>query len=174
MQRVDEARLPGRAERTERTRVHEVIPNHFFSAASSECRETFIDGHYYACVSLAQAVAEGLVRFLNGFHPVGAKNDPKLQALRLKKAGAISQSALDAFLRIWSNDRNTFHHLNRDIPAKNEELEQRAEDCVKALFEIESELFAYNTAEGKIIPKNAAYWPKADEEHLEVFLRASH
>src|SRR5687767_7035456 len=88
LQKVDEARLPARLERVARTSVHELIPNHFFSAASSECRDAFIDGHFYACVSLAQAVAEGLVRFLNDFYPVGAKNDPKQQALRLKnKAG---------------------------------------------------------------------------------------
>jgi len=72
------------------------------------------------------------------------------------------------------NDRNTFHHLNRDIPVKNEDLEKRAEECVNALFEIESELFAYSSTDGKIIPKNVAYWPKADEDHLEVFLRSSH
>ena len=32
LQRVDEARLPGRLDRAARTHVHELIPNHFFSA----------------------------------------------------------------------------------------------------------------------------------------------
>ena len=174
LQRVDEARLPARLERAVHTHVHELIPNHFFSAASSECRDTFIDGHFYACVSLAQAVAEALARFLNGFHRVGAKNDPPQQARRLRKAGAISDKALNAFLRIWGNDRNTFHHVNRDIPTDATVLESRAEECVNALLEIESELFAYSADEGRIIPKNEAYWPKVDQEHLAVFLRASH
>lgn len=174
LQRIDEVRLPARLERVARTDVHELIPSHFFSAASSECRDAFIDGHFYACVSLAQAVAEALTRFLNGFHPVGAKNDPPQQARRLKKNGHISDGALNAFLQIWGNDRNTFHHVNQDIPTDGAELERRAEECVNALLQIESELFAYNTEDGRIIPKNEAYWPKVDQEHLGVFLRASH
>lgn len=174
LQRIDDARRAGRLERVARTRVHELIPYHFFSPASSECRDAFIDGHYYACVSLAQAVAEGLARFLNGFHRVGAKNDPQKMAFRLKKAGAISDAALNAFLRIWGNDRNTFHHVNTDIPTDGAELERRAEECIHSLYEIESELFAYTSNEGRIIPKNDAYWPKVDQEHLQVFLRASH
>ena len=105
LERIDEARKPGRLDRVARTRVHELIPSHFFSPASSECRDAFIDGHYYACVSLAQAVAEALARFLNRFHHVGAKNDPQKLAYRLKNAGAISDTALNAFLRIWGNDR---------------------------------------------------------------------
>ncbi len=167
LQRVDEARRPARFDRVARSRVHELIPNHFFSAASS-------DGHFYACVSLAQAVAEGLVRFLNGFHRVGAKNDPQKLAYRLKKAGAMTETALNAFLHIWGNDRNTFHHVNTDIPTDSAELERRAEECINALFEIESELFAYTSEDGRIIPKIEAYWPKVDHEHLAVFLRASH
>jgi hypothetical protein len=105
---------------------------------------------------------------------VGAKNDPPQQARRLRKARAITEAALNAFLRIGGNDRNTFHHVNRDIPADAATLERRAEECVSALLEIESELFAYTTHEGRIIPKNEVYWPKVDPEHLAVFLRASH
>lgn len=140
LQRIDEARRPGRLERVARTRVHELIPSHFFSSASSECRDAFIGS--LLRVSLAQAVAEGLARFLNGFHRVGAKNDPQKLAYRLKKAGAISDAALNAFLRIWGNHRNTFHHVNTDIPTDTAELERRVEECINALFEIESELFA--------------------------------
>jgi hypothetical protein len=91
LKRVDDARLPGRAERTERSRVHEVIPNHFFSAASSECRETFIDGHYYACVSLAQAVAEGLVRFLNGVHLSALRTIPSYRPRDSKRRGTLAK-----------------------------------------------------------------------------------
>jgi len=166
-----DARLAGRAERAARTEVHGVIPNHFFSAASSECRDVFVDGHYYGCISLAQAVAEGLARFLGDIHHVGAKKDPQQRVHRLHTKGAISQAALDAFARIWGNDRNTFHHMNRDIRTDHAGLERRAEECVKALLEIESEVFAFEIENGKIIPKKVMYWPKSDPEHVEVFLR---
>jgi hypothetical protein len=173
LRRHDEARLAGRAERAARTEVHGVIPNHFFSAASSECRDVFIDGHYYSCISLAQALSEGLSTYLGRLHQVGAKKDPQQRVQRLHKKGAISAGALDAFLRIWGNDRNAFHHLNQDVPTDYAELERRAEECVKSLLEIESELFAFGINEGRIVPKHPAYWPESDAEHTEVFLRLS-
>lgn len=173
LRRMDDARLAGRTERAVRTRVHGVIPNHFFSAASSECRDVFIDGYYYGCISLAQAVAEGLARFLGDFHQVGAKKDPPQQVRRLRAKGAITQAGLDAFLRIWGNDRNTFHHINPDIATDRIELARRAEECVTSLLEIESEVFSFDIADGKIVPTKPAYWPKSDPNHLEVFLRLS-
>jgi hypothetical protein len=53
LDRHDEARREERAARAARTSVHGVIPAQFFAAASSECRNVFIDGHYYACISLS-------------------------------------------------------------------------------------------------------------------------
>ena len=173
LRRHDGARLVSRTERAARTEVHGVIPNHFFSAASSECRDVFIDGHYYGCISLAQAVADGLSSYLGRLHHVGAKKDPQQRVQRLSKKGIISAGALDAFFRIWGNDRNTFHYLNEDVPTNYSDLERRAEECVKSLFEIESELFAFGISEGRIVPTHPIYWPKSDAEHTNVFLRLS-
>jgi len=174
LERHDEARLAGRADRAARTSVHGVIPGQFFAAASSECRDVFIDGHYYACISLSQAVAEGLAHFLGDFHKVGARKDPAKRVQRLHAKGVIRLTVLNAFLRIWGNDRNTFHHLNPDIPTDHPTLEGRAEECVKALLEIESEIFAFDTADGgRIAPRHPEYWPKDDPQHMRVFLRLS-
>ena len=167
----DQARFNERKERAARTRVHGIIPSHFFSAVSSECRELFIDGHYYGCISLAQAVAEGLSRFLGQMHSVSAKNDPEKRVGRLHDAKAISKFSYEAFVQIWGNDRNTFHHVNTDIPTDHSVLAARAEECVNALYTIESEVFAFDIVEGAIVPKNRAYWPKSDPQHLQVFLR---
>jgi hypothetical protein len=170
----DQARLAGRADRAARTSVHGMIPGDFFAAASSECRDVFIDGHYYACISLSQAVAEGLAHFLGSFHKVGAKNDPAKRVQRLHAKGALSEKALQAFLRIWGNDRNTFHHLNPDIVTDHQALERRAEECVNALLEIESEVFAFDFVDGgKIAPKHPEYWPRTGPENMKVFLRLS-
>ncbi len=171
LQRLDEATLQHRVERAGRTQVHGVIPNHFFAPASSECRDAFINGHFYASISLAQAVAEGISKFLAHLHPLGAKKDPSEQVRRLTKRGVISEDAQKAFQTIWGNDRNTFHHVNPDIPTAPAQLEERAEECVNALFTIEAEIFAFDIQDGRLVPKYAAYWPEADDEHLEVFLR---
>ena len=173
LRRLDEARLSGRAERAARTKVHGVIPNHFFSRASSECRDLFIDGHYYGCISLAQAVAEGLSTYLGRLHQPGARKDPQQRVQRLKTSGAITDSAMKAFLLIWGTDRNTFHHLNDDVQTDYGELERRAESCVQALLVIESELFAFTIIDGRIVPTHPIYWPRTDPEHIGVFLRLS-
>ena len=171
LQRLDETQLAGHIERAARTRIlrksFRTISSQRYhpSAATSS-----FDGHYYGCISLAQAVAEGLARFLGDFHQVGARKDPAQRVRQLHAKRTITKSTLDAFLRIWGNDRNTFHHVNPDIPTNHTELERRPEECVNSLLEIESEVFAFDIADGKIVPKSTAYWPKTDPEHLEVFL----
>jgi hypothetical protein len=149
-----------------------MIPGEFFAAASSECRDVFIDGHYYSCIALSQAVAEGLSQFLGGIHKVRAKKDPALRVERLHAKGVITEATRDAFLQIWGNDRNTFHHLNPDIPTGYQALELRAEGCVKALFQIEAEIFAFDVIEGAIAPKHPEYWPKTGPQHVGAFIRA--
>jgi hypothetical protein len=171
--RTDEARFSGRADRAARTRVHGIIPQHFFSGASSECRDLFIDGHFYGCISLAQAVAEGLTRYLGDFHKIGARKDPPVRATRLFKANVFSSDSLEALTTIWGNDRNTFHHLNENIPTDYLTLETRAEQCVTALYTIESELFAYESHDGGLRPKNPQYWPFPDSQHVMTNLRLS-
>jgi len=171
LKRRDEAKLTARADRAQRTQVHGIIPGEFFAAASSECRDVFIDGHYYACISLSQAVAEGLTRHMGDVHKVGARNDPRKRVALLLSKDAITNATADAFLRIWGNDRNTFHHLNRDITTDRHLLEQRAEGCVEALYEAESEVFACERVGGKLVPKRPEYWTKTDPEHMSVFLR---
>ncbi len=169
----DQARLADRQNRAARTSVHGMIPNEFFTAASSECRDVFIDGHYYACISLSQAVAEGLSKFLGTFHQVGAKKNPTERVQRLHSKGVVTERTLKAFECIWGTDRNTFHHLNPNITADHHALELRAEECVKALFVIESEIFAVDFVDGKVSPKYPEYWPRTEAEHMKVFLRLS-
>ena len=169
----DAVRFQGRAERADKTRVHGIIPLQFFAAASSECRELFIDGHFYGCVSLAQAVAEGLTRFLASCHQIRLGKDCLRRARKLRSADVISQEALQAFEVIWGNDRNTFHHLNDNVPTDPAALEQRAWECVDGLYVVESEVFAFDVQEGAIVPKDARYWPQTDSELARVHLRLS-
>ena len=167
-----EAKLEINLDRTIQTKVHGVIPHHYFSAASSECREMFIEGHFYGCITLAQAVAEGLSRFVADVNGItGLSKDPVNRVSKLHKRGFISAEARGAFKKIWSDDRNIYHHLNENIETDPERLEGRAEECVNALCEIESELFAFDIVEGAISPKRPEYWPKVEENMMMAFLR---
>lgn len=175
IRRDDEAKFDQRAARALRTKTHKIIPHRWFDVASSECRDMFRDGHFNGCVSLVQAVAEGLLKFLNQFHPVRGKKGPGVLPGRFRKAGVISDGCEQAFTRIRGADRNTFHHLNEDIITDVAKLEHRAEDCVMALYEIESEIFGFSFSEsGGIVPIHLEYWPKQDDKFLTVYLRCSY
>lgn len=117
------------------------------------------------------AVAEGLTRYFGDFHKVGARKNPPLRASKLHKAAVISGESHEAFKVIWGNDRNTFHHLNENIPTDYAQLEARAEQCVNALYTIEAEVFAYGSGDGGLKPKNPQYWPWFDANHVTTYLR---
>ena len=129
-----EQTLPEQLNRYLRARVHQVIPHHFFSNPSAECRELLVAGHYYGCISLAQAVAEGLSTFLAAANRQRNVKDPKTRVNRLAAAGAISSASLDAFGRIWGEDRNDYHHLNPTVETDYARLQGRALDCIDALY----------------------------------------
>ena len=64
MKQEFEHTLPERVERYLQIKPHGIIPNAPFVAPSSECSLLFRVGHFYACIALAQAVAEAIVRYM--------------------------------------------------------------------------------------------------------------
>ena len=84
----------------------------------------------------------------------------------------LQAHGIEAFHRIRGSDRNTFHHLNPDVPTDLAELERRAEECVNALYQIESEVFAVKIVKGKLAPKRPEYWPKTGPHSVAVLIRA--
>lgn len=172
VRRRDEAHLAQRAERYASSRVHGIIPNQWFAAASSECRDMYVDGHFYGCISLSQAVAEGIAKFL--LEKKGLA-DPGRQADRcelLRQKAAINGVCTTAFETIRGTDRNHFHHLNKQVETDWRKLRDRAAECVKALYAIEADLFAFDTdARGAIRPKNRDLWILKGDGTADVFLR---
>jgi len=157
-----ESTLQARLERQARSRIHPIIPGVFFSHASRESRNLFVEGHFYGSITLSQAVAEGLAKFLCESNGVSAK-PPEGRAQRLRDKGVISDAALDAFKAIRGTDRNNFHHMNRDVEIDYQKLDARAFECVEGLYAIESEVFAFDTgAGGAISVRHAQYWDIKD------------
>jgi hypothetical protein len=70
MQLSFEAKLENRLDRASRTKIHGIIPFHYFSVASSECRNMFLDAYFYGCISVAQAMAEAISKFICRVHSV--------------------------------------------------------------------------------------------------------
>ena len=163
--------LSTRVDRYLKINVHDIIPYHFFSNASSECKQMYVDGHYYGCISLSQAVAEGLSKFIIEIKKIRASKDFKTRIDRLTKANMISNDSANAFIKIIGDDRNNYHHLNKEIKTDYTELQKRAEECLEGLYVIESEIFAYKMINGKLQPNNLIYWPNIDSGLADVFLR---
>lgn len=160
-----ESTMHERAERRMRVPSQGMIPHQYFSQVSIECRDLFVDGYFYGCISLVQALAEGIAKFLAGKNGVSITSDHMKLVRKLHEfsGGAIlTADSVTAFGEIRGTpdpDRNTFHHLNDDIEQDRQVLEIRAEECMRALHVIESDVFGYSVGEqGTIVFKNAKYW----------------
>ena len=55
-----EASLTQRVARAGRIRLQHFIPQHWFSAAASECVSMFVAGQFYGSISVSQAYIEAL------------------------------------------------------------------------------------------------------------------
>lgn len=194
IQKDDESKFEQKVARAQRAKVHRIIPHVWFDVASTECRDLFRDGHFYGCICLSQSVAEGLAKFVLEVHhaTVGkqkrpielcekpATGKPLIDMLKNLKRGlyhgqpwsVLSEKCLKAFDCIEGGDRDDFHHLNKRIITHFAKLEERAEECVTALYDIESELFAFEFTDGAITPYQREYWPDAGKKYAKVHLRA--
>ncbi len=166
-----ELELPRRVERAHRTKVHKIIPGYYFSRASSECREAYLDGHFFSCIASTQSVAEALSRFITKANKVPLKKDHLHRVDKLLKEKLISKRAADAFKRIHKKDRHAFHHLNEDIETNYTKLESRAGSCIMALRIIEAEIFAFSFVDGALSPKHPKYWPVPNDGKILISLR---
>jgi hypothetical protein len=162
----------GEIDGTDRVHFSVIEPPEWFAPASTECREMFTDGHFYGCITVAQAVAEFLAtKFLVEHHPGVSKNRDETWAEAFRRTGVITDCCCRAFLRILGTDRDDFHHLNKEVPTGYEKLESRAEECVGDLYDIESEIFGYDISDGgEVIPHHPQYW-KFGTGIVPVFLR---
>ncbi|MBU0978218.1 hypothetical protein KKF92_00085 [Patescibacteria group bacterium] len=161
--------LEQRIERYLELKPHRIIPNSHFASVSAECHLLYRDAHYYGTISLTQAVAEALVKFLctvNSWKPdkVFEKN-----LKQLEKRGKIAGELKTEFSKIWKR-RDDYHHLNLQIEQDRQKLEILAKEKLACLKQIEEELFAFSTNNGKLVPKFPKYWDQKDGK-VPVYLR---
>ncbi len=172
LRRLFENDLPTYAERRLRVKLHQFIPDAYFAVASDECLNAFVAGHFYSCIMVCQAVAEGIAQFLAESNNVSKSDDHKALINKLQHKGIITATAYAAFRKIRGEDRNDFHHLNPTVEQGYRELEDRAEECVNALYEIESEVFALMPNQrGEAALKNPQYWRADTKSGILVYVR---
>jgi len=159
-----------RAQRYLKVKPHGIVPYTQFAPVSAECTLLFRDGHFYGCITLAQSVAEAIVRFLCQKNSWKPKKDFEKNINTLLNRKIISEKLENIFLKIWEN-RHDYHHLNQNIEVKRIKLEEISYKKVLLLKEIESEIFKFTTKNGKLIPENKKYWELNKDGTIPVFLR---
>jgi hypothetical protein len=137
-----------------------MIPNHYFSHACAECQLLFESRNYFACIAQCQTVAEALARFIyergTGLRPSG---DFKTNIDRIK--GAHVQPDVSNLLDDLYGDerqRHDFHHLNKPVPTKYEELQSIATNKIDLLKKIEYQVFDYEMTGNGLKFKYPKYW----------------
>lgn len=168
LKQMFELTLDERIERHLEVKPHGIIPNSHFAAVSAECYSLYQDGHYYGTISLTQAVAEALLRFLCEKNELEVSS-PENNVGKLKKKSMISASLAGLFSNIRKN-RDDYHHLNPQIEQDRQKLAALAKEKLTDLRDIEKELFAYTTNNGKLVPKYQKYWDQTGNT-IPVFLR---
>ncbi|MFH1712922.1 MAG: hypothetical protein ABH896_01925 [Candidatus Jacksonbacteria bacterium] len=161
--------LDQRVNRYFEVRPHRIIPNTHFAAVSAESYLLFRDGYYYGAISLAQAVAEALVKFFCDKNRWKPNKDYEKNIQELQRKNEISTKLVSLFTQIWKG-RHNYHHLNPQIKQDKQKLEILAKEKLTDLKNIEKELFLYTTKDGKLIPKYPKYWDQKSNI-IPVFLR---
>ena len=167
-----EAKLHYSVERAKNTKVVPIIPNHYFATSSSEIRDMYIDGFYIGTISLSQAVAEGLSRFLCKRKHIRCPKNHLTRVNNLRKEKIITEKIKKSFESI-EYGRDDFHHMDENIDNDYSALEAKAKLNVDNLFLIEEEIFGCSYDNGKIVPNKPEFWDLNADGTTNVFLRCS-
>lgn len=156
--------LKFRLDRHERIPARRVIPGQHFAAVASQCREMYVDGYFFGCISGIQAVAEAIARLIAEKNGITIRNNhlATIGVLQQPKHRIISPEAFADF-RLIHRDRNDYHHLDDDLERNRHKLQARAEECLLAMRRIQDEVFAFDVENGYIKPKHPDYWPAVTE-----------
>ena len=169
-----DASLPDRLRRAAAVQLQQLIPAHWFAAAASECAGMYIAGFFYGTISVAQAYLEALSKYLAEHHHVRIGKDTGERCRQLYNKGIISEGALQAALSIL-DDRNDFHHLNKEVEQDFQKLAVRAKHCINHMHTLESEVFAFSYSDenpGTVVLERSDYWPSEGPTLTQAHIRS--
>ena len=150
--------LEMRIHRTLETKPQWIRPVTHFAPVIHEVIDLYRDGYFYGCISLTQAIAEALARFICKKDNGRNTKDFYTNVSRFKD---LSEGIKEDFRKIWGKDdeRNDFHHLNPEIEHDRIKLELLAKEKVDLLIRIEKEIFSCEIRNGTIVSwKYPKYW----------------
>jgi hypothetical protein len=165
-----EAGLRNSVSRAMRIKLQQVIPDHWFSSAASECAAMYVAGFFYGAISIAQAYVDALSRYLLETRSLRVTKNPVRNWSKLQKEKIISKEVCSSAISIFEK-RNDFHHLNKQVEKDYLKLETQALACVNHLHTIETEIFSFTYHQGAIIPKRLKDWPSNAKGTTTVSVR---
>jgi hypothetical protein len=168
LRQADELTLDARVDRYMEIEHQDIIGNHYFAAASSECINLYRDGHFIATVMSSQAVNDGILKFLAERNGIPPTEHSKLMG-KLQWQNIISAACANASEKIWGSFRNDVHHMNPKVASIP--FSQLAKSNLKALAIVEREIFGVDFEDGKLVPKQPKYWDVQEDGTVPVFLR---
>ncbi len=158
----------------------EIIGNHHFAGASSECIRLYCDGYLISSVMVSQAVNEGIVRFIAernniALHPDHDKSKTKnISELidELEQKNIITNACAEASRSIYGSFRNNVHHMNPEVAEIATHFRDLAKRNLQDLAKIEKEIFGSKFApDGSLILQQPKYWNCNKDGKVPVYLR---
>lgn len=146
----------------------DIIGNHHFAGASSECLDLYRDGYFISTVMMTQAVNEGILKFVAERNEVARQMCPRLLE-ELHRKSIISADCARASTRIWESFRNDVHHMNPGVVKVP--FPELAKQNLQDLAVVESDVFGVDIKEGHLVPKKPKHWDIQQDGTVPVFLR---
>ncbi len=156
------------------------LPASHFAPPASETRMMYRMGYFYGAIMVAQATAEALARFIakskgmdeRYYCERDERNGGVTQAKRLedlKQEQKISPRAFRQFRMILDNERNSFHHMNSDVPTTPSRLKEMALECVEALYSIEGAFLDVGSG-GRLHVQDYELWDVRKDGSVSVYM----
>jgi hypothetical protein len=107
-----EATFEEKVERAKEVRSQIIIPDHYFTRASTECVYLYRDGYFMGTAIATQALNEGLVRFIAERNGIAPNQDLNQLVDQFAVKKILTPECAEAMRRVLKSFRNDFHHLN--------------------------------------------------------------
>ena len=153
----------------------EIIGDHYFAEASSQCIYLYRDGYFIGTVMMSHAINEGIIKLLVDRNKIKRqKNKDKTKKLKelideLQDKKYISTKCASALKAIYGSYRADIHHMTPIV--KKIDFLKVAKQNIKYLSTIEKEIFSHHTIDGKHFPNQPKYWDTNPDGTINVFLR---
>lgn len=155
----------------------EIIADHHFASASSECIKLYRDGYFIGTVMMTHAINEGIIKFVAERNTISQQNtDGKTKSIEqliyeLQEKKIVSEECSDASLSIWRSYRNDVHHMNPSVSSVP--FQELAQLNIKRLSVIETEIFSCDYSSEGLAPHQPLYWDKNPDGTYKTWLRHS-